>query len=136
MRRIAAVARTLVVLAVTGSLLAATAGPAHAAGGITCQYRLTQWPAGFMADLVITNNTATAIDGWTAFWTFRTATQVLTTWNGSIIQGTPFDATARNISFNAVIWPGTSTTLGWTATATGTDVPAQITVNGASCPVL
>ena len=58
------------------------------------------------------------------------------TWNGSITQGTPFDATARNTFYNGVIRPGSSSALGWTATATATEIPAEIIVNGTSCAVL
>ena len=128
-------ARLAVVLAVTGALSAVTAGPAHAASGLSCRYLPTSWSGGFSADLTIFNNTGTTINGWTAFWNFREPTAVLTTWNGSITQATPYDATGRNTSFNAQIRPGTSTAFGWTATAVATDVPSEILVNGAPCPL-
>ena len=130
-------ARVLAALALTAALLGAAAGPAQAAGGgIACRYTVTQWQGGFTADLFIYNNSAAAINGWTVFWTFRTATQVTVTWNGSITQGTPFDATGRNGTFNAVIQPGGMSAFGWTATAAATEVPAQILLNGAVCPQL
>jgi Cellulose binding domain len=129
------VTRTLAAAAVTGALLGVTTLPAHAATGLTCRYTQIQWPGGFSADLVIYNNTATTINGWTAYWTFSNATRVTNTWNGSITQGTPFDATARNTFYNGVISPGSSSTLGWTATAIATEIPDVIIVNGTLCPV-
>jgi hypothetical protein len=134
-RLVTALARTVAVLAVTGALSAATALPAHAAGGLSCRYTPTPWPGGFSADLRIYNNTATTIDGWTAFWTFHNATLVTNTWNGSITQGTPFDATGRNTVFNGLLRPGTSAALGWTASAVSADVPDEIIVNGTVCPL-
>jgi len=129
-------ARTLAVVVVVAAVLAAAPRPAHAAGAITCHYyTVGTWLGGFSADLAITNNTATTVNGWTAAWSFDAATFVNTTWNGTITQGTPFDATARNATYNAVIPPGTSMILGWTATATATGIPAAIVVNGTDCPM-
>jgi Cellulose binding domain len=130
-----AVVRTLAAVAVTGALVTATALPAHAAGGLTCRYTPTPWPGGFSADLVIYNNTTTTINGWTAFWTFQTATQVTNIWNGTITQATPFDATGHSALYNAVIHPGASSALGWTANAVAAEIPTEITVNGTRCPV-
>jgi chitin-binding protein len=131
-----AVARVLSAGAVVGTLLAVTALPAHAAGDLTCRYTLTAWTGGFSADLRISNGTATTINGWTAFWTFDHATQVTSTWTGSITQSTPYDATARNAFYNGTIHPGGSASLGWTATAAATDIPDGIVVNGVDCPVV
>ena len=134
-RFVTALARTFAAAAVTVFLVSATALPAHAASGLTCHYTVTEWPGGFSADLVIHNDTATTINGWTAFWNFHDATMVTNSWNGSITQGTPFDATARNTLYNGVIRPGSSSALGWTATAVETAIPAEIVVNGTQCPV-
>jgi hypothetical protein len=134
MRIGAGVARAAVVLVMAGAL-GAVAVPAQAAGGLSCRYVLSQWPGGFSADLTIANHTTSTINGWTAYWTFTTATRVTNTWMGSIAQSTPYDATGRNAPYNGVIRPGGSTSLGWTATAVSTEVPAEILVNGVRCPV-
>jgi hypothetical protein len=124
---------TAVVTVVVGAL---SATPAQAAGGLTCRYTQIVWPGGFSADLVIYNNTVATISGWTAFWTFDDATLVTNTWNGSITQGTPFDATARNTFYNGVIRPGASSALGWTAIAAATEIPDEIIVNGIRCAIM
>jgi hypothetical protein len=112
-----------------------TALPAHADGGLACDYSLIQWPGGFSANLTIANNSATTINGWTASWNFQYATAVTTTWSGTITQSSPFDATAHNMFWNAVVKPGSAVALGWNATAAVTDIPQEIDVNGIPCPV-
>ena len=130
------ITRILVPLLVFGALLPVAAEPAAAASsGLSCRYTVISWTGGFSAELAITNNTATTVNGWTAFWTFPDATQVTATWNGSIVQGSPYDATARSTVYNGVIRPGAASALGWTATASATDVPAEILVNGRPCPL-
>jgi hypothetical protein len=120
----------------SAALLAGTAAPVHAAdSGLACTYTVSTWPGGFMANLVIFNKTATAINGWSASWNFQHATAVTATWNGFISQASPFDATGRNTDFNAVIGPGFSVALGWTGTSATADVPSVVTVNGRPCPV-
>jgi hypothetical protein len=133
-----AAALTTVALSATfaAALQSATALPAHADGGLSCNYVIVaSWPAGYSADLTIINNSGNAINGWTASWNFQHATAVTNTWSGSITQGTPFDATGSNMSWNAMLPPGSATTFGWIATAAVPDVPDVVTVNGTRCPV-
>ena len=134
-RRTPAVARTIVVAMLAAGVAVAVPSPAHAANGLTCRYTLFQWSGGFMAELAIVNQTTTTINGWNASWTFRNATLVAATWNGTITQSTPFDATARNAFYNGQIRPGAAAALGWTAMAPATEVPTDIVVNGVHCPV-
>ena len=117
-------------------LQSVTALPAHADGGLACNYVIAaQWPGGYTADLTIVNNTGTTINGWAASWNFQHPTAVTATWSGSITQGTPFDATGRNVVWNGTLPPGSATTFGWIATAAVPDVPSVVDVNGVRCPV-
>jgi hypothetical protein len=127
--------RALIATPLAVGLLVAMATPAHSGGGLTCRYALFQWPGGFSADLTIVNQTTATINGWAAAWTFDNATTVMNTWNGSITQSTPYQATARNAFYNAAIRPGSSVAMGWTALAPATEVPTDIVVNGLPCPV-
>jgi hypothetical protein len=135
-RLIAWSVRTLIATVLAMGLVVAVASPAHSVGGLSCRYTVTQWPGGFSADLTIVNQTPTTINGWAASWSFDTATLVLNTWNGSITQQNPLQATARNAFYNATIHPGSYAALGWTAMASATDVPTDIVVNGQPCPVV
>lgn len=110
------------------------AAPAHAAvpSPFTCHYTFIAWQTGFTADLRITNNGPT-IDGWTAHWTFKEPTQNLHVWSARMVQPTPHEAVATPESWTSKISTGTWVTFGWTALATSTEVPTDITINGMPC---
>ncbi|MEV0128635.1 cellulose binding domain-containing protein [Dactylosporangium sp. NPDC050688] len=123
-------------LAVAAVSPLAWAGPAAAdavpAGPFSCDYRFFAWSGGFVADLTVANH-GPAVTGWTASWTFRSATGNLTAWQAKMAQPDPFTVTATNESYNAVIGTGRSVRFGWTASAASTEVPSDITVNGVPC---
>lgn len=114
----------------------AWAGPAAAdpapAGPFSCDYRFFAWSGGFVADLTVANH-GPSVTGWTARWTFRSATGNLTAWQASMRQPDPFTVTATNMSYNAVIDTGRSVRFGWTASAASTEAPTDITVNDVPC---
>ena len=125
------VAAAVAALAGLGSA-AVPAGPAQAAGGLTCSYLLATWPGGFTAQLNIINAGPT-INGWTVHWTFATPTQVTATWQARIFQPSEREVTATNLFFNPIIATSGATTFGWSATAAATEVPTDVTVNGTHC---
>ncbi|MGI5176404.1 cellulose binding domain-containing protein [Dactylosporangium sp. CA-152071] len=123
------------ILAVAALLPLPLASPASAAapaGDFSCDYRFFAWDGGFVADLTITNH-GPAIDGWTARWTFSTATGNLGVWQARMEQPNPFAVTATNMPYNAVIDTGRSVRFGWTASAAATEAPHDLTVNGLPC---
>jgi O-glycosyl hydrolase len=107
-----------------------------AAGGGTCQVTYTtqsQWTGGFVAGVTITNAGASAINGWTLKFTFPGDQQITGIWNGSVRQ-TGENVTISNVSYNATIAPGASTSLGFRGTWDNSDAPpTSFTLNGASC---
>jgi endoglucanase len=126
-------ARFLVTVAASATLVATMAAPAHAAASpVTCQYSLVQWPGGFSADLAITNNGPT-INGWFTHWTVDAPTTLGGVWQAVMWMPTPRDMVATNTPSNAVIPTGARVSFGWTAIAPSTDVPTDITVNGMPC---
>jgi hypothetical protein len=114
-------------------LLGTAATPAAAAPTVSCVYTIKPFSGFFMADLTIVNNGTAAINGWQARWTFTTPTTNLVGWQAYMTQQGDV-VYATNMSFNTVIAPGQNTTFGWSAMAATTDVPKDITVNGAPCP--
>lgn len=112
----------------------ASASPASAspAPAIACDYWFFAWSGGFVADVTITNQ-GPAVNGWTARWTLPTATGNLAVWQARIEQPDAFTMTATNMPYNAVIGTGRSVKFGWTASAAGTEAPADLTVNGTPC---
>lgn len=124
--------RLLSAVVVAAVLPLTWAGPATAAGGLACDYTFVAWSGGFVADLTITSQ-GPAVSGWTARWTFGTATGNLGGWQAKIEQPDPFTMTATNLPYNAVIGAGRSVRFGWTASAASTAAPTDITVNGLPC---
>jgi cellulase/cellobiase CelA1 len=112
--------------------LTAAARPATADTTVTCTYTVTTaWAGGFTANVDITNN-GPAINGWTLRWTFPTPTSLGTVWSAVITeQGNR--ATATNLSWNGAIPAGLTASIGWSARAASTAVPADLTINGQPC---
>jgi hypothetical protein len=120
-----------VATAVALSLAGFVTTPAQAGPAVSCDYRVTPWSGGFVADLIIAN-AGPAMNGWTVRMTFPTPTTLLGTWLATIEQPTPYVMAATSLSWNGLIGTGEMGTFGWTATATDAVRPA-ITVNGVSC---
>ena len=125
-------ARILAAAVVAAATL--TAAPASAAApGIVCTYKIVwSWSGGFLADLYIANN-GPAVTGWNARWSMAHETSNLRGWNAFMTMPTPYEMTAANMGFNAYIPTGRVVSFGWTASALATEVPTDITVNGAPC---
>lgn len=92
-----------------------------------------QWSNGFRADVVITNNTSTAIDGWTLAWTFSGDQNITSLWNGSLNQSGA-DVTVDDATWNANIPPQGSVSFGFQSTYSGTnEAPTIFELNGTLC---
>src|SRR5262245_11846353 len=126
--------KVLAAAAIAAASILVPAAPAMGAPAIVCDYRLTTFSGGFfMADLFITNNGPDIVNGWTARWTFREPTTNLQVWMAVMTIQNNTQAYATNLVFNAVIPQGQTRSFGWSATATATSVPTDITVNGVRC---
>jgi hypothetical protein len=128
----------LVAVSAAGALLAAAMAGAPALAdtvpAVTCTYIIqNQWFGGFSADIKITNNGPTAINGWTVRWTFGEYTTDLSVWQSSLTVPDGLHATATNASYNATIRSGYATSFGWTARSATASVPTDLTVNGVAC---
>jgi polyvinyl alcohol dehydrogenase (cytochrome) len=135
--RLTAQLRTRFALAAAaGTVMATTAVvlTAHAAAaGCSVSYTIaSQWPGGFTANMSVTN-LGDPINGWTLTWSFPAAQQITQAWNTSATQSGS-SVTARNLSYNATIATGASTSLGFNGSWTGSNpVPASFTLNGVLC---
>jgi cellulase/cellobiase CelA1 len=106
-------------------------------GGAICTVVYTNqndWGTGFTANVVITNNGAAAINGWTLTWTFPGNQVITNLWNGTFTQSGA-SITVKNMSYNAVIGAsGGSVTFGFNAKYSGADVkPPSFALNGTVC---
>ena len=94
-----------------------------------CEYVITaSWQGGHIADLRITNNRSTVINGWTVDWTYSDNSTVTGWWNAAVSGTSPtFTATATE-SWNINIWPGNTVSVGMVVS--GNSVP---TISGDVC---
>jgi len=93
----------------------------------------TYWPGGFTANVTITNNGTSPINGWSLAFTFPGDQKITNAWNATVTQnGT--SVTAANLGYNASIAPGGSQSFGFQGTWTlGNVSPTTFSVNGALC---
>lgn len=99
-------------------------------------YVVNQWDSGFTASVTITNNGATAINGYTLSWLFTAGQQVTSGWNATFSQS----GSTVNASNPAGNWNGTiaanggTVNFGFQGTHSGTNpTPAGFTLNGLPC---
>jgi len=103
-------------------------------GNSSCEYVVqNEWNNGFVGEIRITNNGASAISGWQVSWSYSDGTTLSSTWNSSLsgsgTSGAPY--TANNLSYNSNIASGQSVSFGFQGSHNGsTSVPV---VNGSVC---
>lgn len=101
-----------------------------AISGATVVYTITSdWGTGFTADVIINNNSGSAINGWNVTFSFAGNQTVTGFWNGKLTQSGK-NVAVVNESFNTQIPNGGSTTFGFQATYSGANAkPANFVVN-------
>ena len=87
-----------------------------------CEYKLaSQWNNGFLANITITNDTDTTIDGWQVNWELANGESINNGWSASFSNSNPYSAS--DLGWNSVIRPGGSIEFGFV----GKKQPPQIT---------
>jgi arabinoxylan arabinofuranohydrolase len=94
------------------------------------------WGSGATVDVKITNNTTTAVNGWTLAWTFPGNQKITNLWNGTYTQSGA-SVTVKNASYNANIPAnGGSLNFGFNLNYSGVNAkPVSFTLNGIACQV-
>jgi endo-1,4-beta-xylanase len=106
--------------------------PSATSGGYSVSYTQNDWGSGATVSVTITNNGATAINGWTLGWTFSGNQKITNMWNGRYTQnGTAVSVT--NQSYNATIPARGTVSFGFNLSYSGTNAkPTNFTLNGSS----
>ncbi|MFC6022079.1 cellulose binding domain-containing protein [Plantactinospora solaniradicis] len=104
-------------------------------GGGTCQVTtsVSAWTTGLVGDITITNTGTSAVNGWSLRFTLGSGQTITSGWNAtySLASG---QVTATNVSYNASLPPGGSTTIGFQASHGGNNAaPSGFTLNGTAC---
>jgi hypothetical protein len=99
-------------------------------GSLTATYHVdTDWGAGFVSDITVTNNGTTAISSWKVTWTWAGNQQITGSWNTTLTQSGKA-VTAVNASYNGSIPPGGSVNFGFQGTYSGTNAAPTLSVSG------
>jgi lysophospholipase L1-like esterase len=121
---------------VPGSIGGGTPPPPPPPSGCTVHDDLNAWNTGLTSNLTITNTSSTPINGWSLVFTLPSGQTITSGWNATYAP-TSGQVTATNMSYNAMINPGTSiNSVGFQATHTGNaSAPTSFTLNGTACTI-
>ncbi|NVM76872.1 hypothetical protein FHW83_002673 [Duganella sp. SG902] len=109
--------------------VAVTAAGGGAALANKCDYVVTKsWQGGYTAEIRITNNRKSAVNGWSVHWRYSDNSVVGSAWNAALSGSAPEYTATANQSWNTVIAPGGTATVG--ISVTGSVIP---TVTGDVC---
>ena len=109
---------------------ATTTPPPSGNQGCSVAYSITgQWSGGFQADVKVTAG-STAINSWTATWTFADGQKISQSWNATIISSGS-TVTARNVSYNGKLAAGATTSFGFLGSWNGTNAVPAVSCNAA-----
>ncbi|MFJ2115993.1 MULTISPECIES: cellulase family glycosylhydrolase [unclassified Streptomyces] len=117
------------------SVTTASGGGAPAACSVSYAIA-SQWSGGFQGEIVIRNTGSSPVNGWTLGWAFPNGQQITNLWGGTVSQsGSSVSVAAA--AWTAVIAAGGSTTVGFTASSTGTNgKPSAFTLNSSACALV
>jgi endo-1,4-beta-D-glucanase Y len=110
-------------------------GNTTATGTVALSYQtVNDWGAGFVGQMVITNNTNKAIAGWTLAFDFTPS--ITNSWSAQIATHSGTRYTLKNLAYNGVLNPGDKVTFGFQGAPGGGKVPTNATINGTSVTVM
>ncbi|WP_405915671.1 cellulose binding domain-containing protein [Streptomyces sp. NBC_00728] len=105
-------------------------------GACAVTYKITnQWQGGFQADVSLANTGSVAWSGWTLGWTFPDGQKITQLWNADHTQSGAA-VTAKNLTWNANVAPGSTVGFGFTGSWTGTNTkPTAFKLGDQTCVV-
>ncbi|TDC60417.1 cellulose-binding protein, partial [Micromonospora sp. KC207] len=87
---------------------------------------VNSWPGGFQGEVIVANNTASTLNGWTVRMTLSGGQAFSSVWNGTNT-GTTGNVSVKNAPYNGTLGSNATTTFGFTATGDGATPPSNIT---------
>ena len=110
-----------------------TASPTGGTGTCRVTNAVSAWNTGLTDNITITNTGTSAINGWSLRFTLGSGQTITSGWNATYAP-TSGQVTATNLTYNAAIPPGGSTTIGFQASHSGNSAPPTgFTLNGTPC---
>ena len=102
----------------TAALIGFSSTTSYAA---SCEFVVfSQWNSGFVANIIIDNDTNQTIDGWEVSWERQNDTEIASDWSANI-SSAGASYIASNLSWNRVIRPGQSIRFGFVGRKTADD---------------
>ncbi|WP_442480891.1 lytic polysaccharide monooxygenase [Streptomyces kroppenstedtii] len=98
--------------------------PTHTGSCMAVYEVVNSWNGGFQGSVQVMNHGTQPLNGWAVRWKPGTGTKINSVWNGSLSTASDGTVTVRNADHNRTVAADGSTTLGFTATSTGNDLPA------------
>ena len=96
----------------------------------SCTYQIdNEWSNGFVASIIIKNDTNSAVNGWSVNWQYS-ANRVTGLWNANLSGTNPY--TATNVSWNGNLAAGQSISFGFQGNKNGSTAERP-TINGSLC---
>ncbi|NUK61901.1 cellulose binding domain-containing protein, partial [Streptomyces lunaelactis] len=127
----------IVAAAVIGGAAFALTGTAQAASVGAAYTKTSSWTGGYTGQYVITNGTDKAQSDWTLEFDLPAGTTIGSLWNGEhTVKGQ--HVTVKPASWNKVLAPGASVTVGFVTAASGTATvadPTSCLINKVTCSV-
>ena len=115
--------------------VAVTTSASTSSGGCKVTYAPNSWGGGFTANVTVANTGTAAWNGWTVTWTWPGDQKITSGWNAQVSQSGA-NATAVNMSYNAAVPAGGSTSFGFQGTWSSSNAsPTAFSVNGKACTV-
>lgn len=112
-----------------------TTPPTGGSGGCQVADVVDAWNTGLTEQITITNSGSSAVNSWKLAFTLASGQTITNAWNATITPSTGA-VSAANLSYNAAIPAGGSTSLGFQATQTGNAAaPPSFTLNGVTCTI-
>ncbi|GAB3479172.1 glycoside hydrolase family 18 protein [Amycolatopsis cihanbeyliensis] len=127
--------RKLLVLftATAAALLGLSAVPASAAPGLTATFTtVSDWGTGFEGKVTVSNDSETALDGWTVEFDLPAGYSINSSWNAQRT-GSGQHYTFRNPSWAPTLGAGSSTSFGFNGAPGGISEILNCTLNGDPC---
>lgn len=95
-----------------------------------CSYSISnEWNTGATGEIIITNTSTTAINGWTVGWQYST-NRLTSSWNANVSGGNPYSAS--NLGWNGTIQPGQRISFGFQVDKRGGSAERPI-ITGSIC---
>ncbi|NUL07368.1 cellulose binding domain-containing protein, partial [Streptomyces lunaelactis] len=127
----------IVAAAVIGGAAFALTGTAQAASVGAAYTKTSSWTGGYTGQYVITNGTDKTQSDWTLEFDLPAGTTIGSLWNGEhTVKGQ--HVTVKPASWNKVLAPGASVTVGFVTAASGTATvadPTSCLINKVTCSV-